>query len=149
MGINLLGTSKTAVSAHTPHYLSLVHHCMKSIVPKIGTPPFSLSTVTANPTASAASSSENQNSVSRSRTFKIRFEEPASESAEAEIDSSFFVPGVIPSVTDFGPEKMYLTINSAELCAALLFDDRRYVHYNVLGIDVLSTISSMMIIIIE
>lgn len=124
VGMNLLGNSKTAVSAHTPHYLSLVHHCMKSIVPKMNTLPLSVSTAYAIATASA---SETQNFASRSRTFKIRFEEPASESAEAEIDSSFFVPGVIPSVYDFGPEKMYLTINSAELCAALLFDDRRYV----------------------
>jgi hypothetical protein len=47
------------------------------------------------------------------------------DAEEDDIDSSFFVSGIVPSISDLGPEEMYLIINSAELCSALLFDDRR------------------------
>lgn len=60
----------------------------------------------------------------RSNSKTIRFEEPASEE-EADIEEGFFVPGVIPSLEEYGPHDIYLTTNSAELCVALLFDDRR------------------------
>lgn len=88
-------------------------------MPKINTAPLFVSN------ASTTAAVESPDPVGRIRTAKIRFEEPATESAEAEIDTSFFVSGVVPPISEFGPEKMYLTINSAELCAALLFDDRR------------------------
>jgi hypothetical protein len=60
----------------------------------------------------------------RSNSKTIRFEEPASEEEE-EIEEGFFVLGVTPSLEEYGPHDIYLTTNSAELCVALLFDDRR------------------------
>jgi hypothetical protein len=57
----------------------------------------------------------------RSSSRTIRFEEPEEE----EIDEAFFVPGVTPSLGEYGPHDIYLTMNAAELCVALLFDDRK------------------------
>ena len=182
-------SSKSVVTAHTPHYLSLIHRCMESIVPKIKTLPLSAirsydnqiqnqnqnshsgssSGSGSNNNSSGSSSSSsgsgnnyesggwnsrtnnynsigggfglNSNNQSRSESRRererenisqqrprIRFELPLTDQQthlEEELGPDFFVPGEVPPVSEFGPEKMYLTINSAELFAALLFDDRR------------------------
>lgn len=68
--------------------------------------------------------SKSEGGRKRSNSKTIRFEEPASEEKE-EIEEGFFVPGVTPSLEEYGPHDIYLTTNSAELCVALLFDDRR------------------------
>lgn len=103
--IVLSSANKAAIAAHTPLYLPLVYRCMECIVPKF----------------SNAQNAEEaiEQSVSQS------LESDSVTAEETLIKPSFFVQGVVPSIAVYGPEQMYLTINSAELCSALLFDDRR------------------------
>lgn len=111
----LSSSGKAVIANHTPLYLPMLHRCMESIVPKV-------------------CPAENSEVASCVHTSKVRFEDlyrdrdwgvSDASSSYPDISPNFFVPGVVPPITEFGPEQMYLTINSAELCSALLFDDRR------------------------
>lgn len=113
----LNNSGKAVIASHTPLYLPMLHRCMESIVPKV-------------------CPAENSEVASCIHTSKVRFEDLYRDwsgsdliSSYQDISSNFFVHGVVPPITEFGPEQMYLTINSAELCSALLFDDRRFVQY--------------------
>lgn len=98
--------TKLVIAAHTPLYLPLVHRCMECIIPK-----FSNARIAEKAAKQNASQSPSSDSVS---------------GEEVLIKPSFFVEGTVPSISEYGPEQMYLTINSAELCSALFFfDDRR------------------------
>lgn len=103
--IVLSSANKAAIAAHTPLYLPLVHRCMECIVPKF----------------SNARNAESAEQLSVTQLPEV----DSGSSSEELIQPSFFVPGTVPPISVYGPEEMYLTINSAELCSALLFDDRR------------------------
>lgn len=88
---------------------------MQSIVPKLSVSTNAEVAMEIRPMTKAGSEKEKEGEKERD----------VIDAEEEDIDSSFFVPGVVPSISDLGPEEMYLIINSAELCSALLFDDRR------------------------
>lgn len=114
--LTLCEYGKAVISVHTPHYLPMVHQCMQSIVPQLSVSTNAETAMEARPITKTTSGSEKEGENERDAT----------DADEEDIDPSFFVSGVVPSITDLGPEEMYLIINSAELCSALLFDDRRY-----------------------
>lgn len=92
----------------------MVHQCMQSIVPKLSVSTNAETAMEARPISKATDSGK-----------EGERERDATDVEEEDIDPSFFVSGAVPSISDLGPEEMYLIINSAELCSALLFDDRR------------------------
>ena len=95
----------------------MVHQCMQSIVPKLSVSSNAEVAMEIRPVTKASSQKDKDKEGEKERDV--------TDAEEEDIDSSFFVSGVVPSISDLGPEEMYLIINSAELCSALLFDDRR------------------------
>ena len=115
VGLVLSGSGKAVIAMHTAHYLPMVHRCMESIVPKLS---LSENAEVAMELRSKAKACTEEEKEAVAEVVSVDFE-------EEDIDPSFFVPGIVPPISELGPEEMYLTINSAELCSALLFDDRR------------------------